>query len=142
MKQSAQLTGSLLARKGFALPSGAYSSLGKIDPPGFEPTALARSSDSSPEMLHPVVPQPPKGRHRGNCKTHASKCLDDAAHETGQVAMTLRLDPKRHKRLRLISVHSQRSARDILTSALDSYLDQIEAGMETASCECLRKNKP
>lgn len=141
MKPSAQLTGSLLARKGFAMPSGPYSPPGKIDALGFDQTALTRSPDHAPDMLRMPARQLPVGRP-GTAKTDSPKCHVEDSAEAGQVAMTLRLDPKRHKRLRLMSVHSQRSARDIITAALDLYMDQMEVGMDTTSCECLRKNKP
>lgn len=47
-----------------------------------------------------------------------------------KAAFTLRLDPDRHLRLRLASAVDNRSAQQILTQALDAYLDsqpQVEA---------------
>ena len=56
-----------------------------------------------------------------------------------RVAMTLRLDPARHLRLRVLSAHVNRSSQDILTEALDSYLDRFAHMPEMRQCDCLRR---
>lgn len=40
-----------------------------------------------------------------------------------RIAMTVRLDHDRHLRLRVFAAHANRSSQEILTAALDSYLD-------------------
>ena len=40
-----------------------------------------------------------------------------------RIAMTVRLDHDRHLRLRVFAAHVNRSSQEILTAALDSYLD-------------------
>ncbi len=55
-----------------------------------------------------------------------------------RVAMTLRLDHPRHLRLRVLSAHTNRSSQDILTEALDNFLDQFAHMAEMRQCDCLR----
>ena len=51
----------------------------------------------------------------------------------GKAAFTLRLDPDRHLRLRLLSALSHTSAQQIVTAALDLALDQHTAAIEAAN---------
>jgi len=44
-------------------------------------------------------------------------------------AVTVRLDPVHHMRLRLVGSYTRRSAQDILVQALNSYLDNLPAGI-------------
>jgi hypothetical protein len=53
--------------------------------------------------------------------------LDEPTHRQ-RVAFTLRLDRDRHLKLRLASVISDRSAQQILTEALDQYLQEHQTG--------------
>lgn len=71
--------------------------------------ALERSFPSVPA---PVVPLP---RRRG-----AESCPAKA-----KAAFTLRLDPERHLRLRLACAVTRRSAQQLVTGALDEYLDSL-----------------
>lgn len=59
-----------------------------------------------------------------------------------RVAMTLRLDHPRHLRLRVLSAHVNRSSQDILTEALDTYLDSFAHMPEMKQCDCLRGEAP
>jgi hypothetical protein len=52
--------------------------------------------------------------------------------------LTLRLDETRHLRLKLTSAHLQRSLQEILTEALDRYLDQVSPEMLSSNCVCLK----
>jgi hypothetical protein len=51
--------------------------------------------------------------------------------------MTFRLDEARHLRLRLAAAHLQRSRQDVLTEALDRFLDQISPEILSNNCVCL-----
>lgn len=54
--------------------------------------------------------------------------LDRVAHEAtarAKAAFTLRLDPDRHLRLRLASAVRHHSAQQLVTEALDAYLDSL-----------------
>jgi len=70
-----------------------------------------------------------ENRPEGCCKGNPS---------SKRVAMTLRLDPARHLRLRVLSAHVNRSSQDILTEALDSFLDKFAHMPEMRQCDCLR----
>lgn len=54
-----------------------------------------------------------------------------------RTAFTLRLDPERHLRLRLAKAVSQRSAQEIVTEALDAYLDS-QPGLSSLTSQALR----
>lgn len=99
MKPAAHLTGSLLARKGFAAPSQTVPR-----------TFTAPAVSAAPEA------------------------------ETGggkRVAMTLRLDHQRHLKLRVLAAHINKSSQEVLTLALDEYLDRHTADAGLRHCECL-----
>lgn len=51
-------------------------------------------------------------------------------------AMTLRLDPERHRRLKILGIYTDRSAQNILTAALDEYLDRVLPSVDR-ECSCL-----
>lgn len=51
----------------------------------------------------------------------ARKKAPVGSHE--RIAMTVRLDHDRHLRLRIFAAHANQSSQEILTAALDSYLD-------------------
>jgi len=111
-RSAAKLTSSLLARKGTAAPAALSS------------VALAlRQVD---------------GESRG------AKCSDRAYGSNGNGCasktpprMTFRLDEARHLRLRLAAAHLQRSRQDVLTEALDRFLDQISPEILSNHCVCL-----
>jgi hypothetical protein len=56
-------------------------------------------------------------------ETSAADALDDKA--IRRAAFTLRLDAKRHLKLRLASTVKNRSAQQLVTAALDKYLAEI-----------------
>ncbi len=56
--------------------------------------------------------------------------------QKARCAFTLRLDPERHLKLRLISAHQHRSAQLIVTEALDRFLADLNSGTESGSCVC------
>ena len=109
---AAKLTSSLLARKGSAAPAA----LGSV--------ALAlRQVDSAPHAAKDASPA--YGRDGGGCAGKAPP------------RMTFRLDEVRHLRLRLAAAHLQRSRQDVLTEALDRFLDQISPEILANNCVCL-----
>jgi len=56
-----------------------------------------------------------------------------------RIRLSLRLDPERHLRLKLASVHSRKSAQQILTDALDLYLTQLASTVSGGQCACMMK---
>lgn len=106
----AALSAALLARKGAARPAG------------FAATTVA-------------APRSPSARAP---RSHDAICSDASAGGTeGRARLTLRLDETRHLRLKLTSAHLQRSLQEILTEALDRYLDQVSPEMLSSNCMCL-----
>lgn len=126
MKPAASLTGSLLARKGFAVPSA---------PPPFQPaapreTAVLRSPPAS-ETARPA-PTPVAVKPRATAKKPAA-----GASKAKRVALTLRLDPARHLQLRLLAAHHHMTSQDVLTAALDAWLEQHACSKGLEHCACL-----
>lgn len=58
-------------------------------------------------------------------RTDAPKPKPQAANDSRRAAFTLRLDAKRHLKLRLAATVRGRSAQQLVTEALDRFLDQI-----------------
>ena len=118
--KAATLNPSLLARKGAAHPSGVTFLAGRSDrKDGSDIGAGASVAD-----VAGANPSEAMGDHpqRG----------------TGPVAkLTLRLDRERHLRLKLVGAHSRRSVQEILTLALDEYLDRVVPEAFNGRCACL-----
>ena len=104
--KAAQLKCDLMMRKGAAAPT-----------PGVEATHGSPVSDL---FLEPIerTPGPGKMRPRGPAgKTSKRDTL-------GRVRVSLRLDPHRHLRLRLVSAYNRMSQQETLIAALDAYLGE------------------
>ncbi len=56
--------------------------------------------------------------------------------------LTLRLDERRHLRLKLTAAHLQQSLQAVLSEALDRYLDQVSPEMLSNNCVCLAVREP
>jgi hypothetical protein len=109
---AAKLTSSLLARKGAAAPAALSSVAVALRQVEGEPRAAKSAS-------------PAYGGNGGGCVGKAPP------------RMTFRLDEARHLRLRLAAAHLQRSRQDVLTEALDRFLDQISPEILSNNCVCL-----
>jgi hypothetical protein len=122
--KAARLNGDLLLRKGDARPV-----------PGFAP-AHGKSTD---RLIRPALaavetgsagPMPESAAQRPQ-----GKCASDLkCDKFGRVRISLRLDPQRHLRLRLLAAHSEMSLQEALIAALDAYLGE-EA--QNLPCACL-----
>jgi hypothetical protein len=55
----------------------------------------------------------------------------------GRVRLSLRLDPHRHLRLKLLAAHSHRSIQETLIDALDTYLVDQSQSIRDGNCTCL-----
>ncbi|MFT5540351.1 MAG: hypothetical protein ACI82H_001881 [Alphaproteobacteria bacterium] len=55
----------------------------------------------------------------------------------GRARVTLRLNEARHFRLKLAGAHMQQSLQEILTAALDHYLDQVGPEILREGCVCI-----
>jgi hypothetical protein len=83
-----------------------------------EPEPEPQAHEPQPQAVQPPAPQPAPTfnlpRRRGQVKTGTAKA-----------AFTLRLDPKRHLKLRLACALGRQSAQQLVTGALDQYLDSL-----------------
>jgi hypothetical protein len=89
-------------------------------PPAPEPApppavAAPPSLEGAPPAPQPVAPRP-SGRRR---------------------ALTLRLDPVHHMRLRLVGSLLKRSAQDLCVAALERYFDSLPPNFPGSHCACL-----
>lgn len=109
--KTAQLTSDLLAKKGAAAPANKdRESLGPEQVARIVANAAGQpipetAAEQEPQPLEPVEETKPK---RG-----------------GRVNLSVRLDPDRHRRLKLASIHLGETAQNIIILALDAYMDQI-----------------
>lgn len=153
-KPLASLTSGLLARKGAAQPAmrrpmlgfGAVAAAPVQDDLGWndmgfdmEPVADATTHHPSPPIgLTPLAvtapvdaPEPPvvsERRHlaRRIAQTQAKSTAPKAARTPSRkAAFTLRIDADRHLRLRLATAVTGRSAQQIVTQALDEFLNTL-----------------
>ena len=134
-KPLASLSANLLARKGEARPAirRAYVPL--------VPGAPAREDDK------PAAPAPvsPKLQQEWISQAFAplskARLMPVAMPRTAKAAFTLRLDPERHLRLRLVSAVKNRSAQQIVTEALDAFL-KAQPGLDALVAQAGEPNQP
>lgn len=79
--------------------------------------ALAAASESAPTPVVVEVAQAPRVRRSASPRS--------APGSKGKSAFTLRLDPERHLKLRLACAVAGRSAQQLVTDALDAWLDAM-----------------
>jgi hypothetical protein len=127
MTRTARLTGALLARKGHAAPTGGFA----------YPTIDLSQPLPAPDKLRPP--------HRGMVLAHGALNRPGGALATqvrrrppnqsddGRVALTLRLDRERHRRLRIFAARNERTSQEVMLRALDVYLEACGA-----DCACMR----
>lgn len=158
-KSFASLSSGLLARKGQAKPAmrpqsfaamvpGAQDDLGWNDMgDGAAPHAPREPQEAAPKPVvlrqiealpaklaapEPTPPAPPASAPAGKSLSPAAvrRVAREAAARKTRAAFTLRLDAERHLRLRLASAVANRSAQQLVTEALDRFLegyDDVEA---------------
>jgi len=118
MGSVATLSGSLLVRKGEARPAV----LSAVPAQRFDLATTGGGARPRPRLAR-AGGGPPGG---------------PAPHP---VAMTLRLDGERHRRLRLFAACTERSMQSILVAALDAYIARACAD-DDHGCACLRDGVP
>ena len=129
-KGPANLSSALLARKGHAnpSPSGRYSSV----PATFVPhpaNANERVAQARVVEHHDEPSQDEDVDAAGLAKRPVG--------EGPRIAMTVRLDHDTHRRLRLLSAHTNKSSQEIFTEALESYMKRMSARIPGDGCACL-----
>lgn len=106
----AALTGTLLARKGSAMPSA----FAPVSMPPTRPPAIAPAKAPMPARREP----PPKAA----CGPAVKPPKRDA---TGRIKFSLRLSPDLHLKLKLVAAFRRESAQRLLVAAMERYLDQV-----------------
>jgi hypothetical protein len=130
MKPAAPLTSNLLARKGEALPVDIF-------PAGLLHSDIKSNRGWNSHSAAKPVKKPAAYKKPGHRVDQAKDEAKGHEDHSDRVAMTLRLDPAQHRRLRIISVHSHQSAREIMAAALEIYLDHLETRLDITNCDCL-----
>jgi hypothetical protein len=125
VSRRARLTSDLLVRKGQAIPTGGFAHAGiELGQPLPAPAALGAARANGVAAPGPLpadlAPARSPGRRAG------------VAREP-RIALTLRLDRERHRRLKVFSARRQQSTQEILIQALDAYLEACNA-----DCACLQ----
>ncbi len=159
-KPAASLSSGLLARKGHARPAmrpqgyvsispaPAHDDLGwndmgeDVEPAPVPVPVLQREQLSEAFAPPPAVPEPrdEPGSAPVSVATAARIAREVTAHKT-KAAFTLRLDTDRHLRLRLASAVSHRSAQQLVSEALDKFLESLPEVEELASRLPARKSR-
>ena len=164
-KEAASLTGSLLARKGSAVPAAlALSPLAVMQhpamaalPPAPGPALPMPVAARMPLLLRPTPqmegwrsPPPfqpaPRAPARPEAKAPEAKTAGGpkeppSRRGSGKSAkVSLRLDDERHRKLRLASVHQQLSGQQILLKALDAYLADCAPVVMDGNCVCINRD--
>ncbi len=119
---AAMLTRSLLVRKGAAMPTP------PAPPPANELADGAREPVPHLVLLGHDVP-PPAGRRRFTG--------GGGGRSRDRRRISLRLDPARHRRLKLAATHLGVSLQDVLIAALDSHIARVAPGLVEGGCTCL-----
>lgn len=124
MSQPARLAGTLLARKGQACPAG----------------ARAHAGIASPPPLPPATPRSARPRRADNVRsletaatTAAGRKDQPDAGKAGRVTLTVKLDPARRARLKILAAREQRTSQDLMIEALDALLEA-----RGPACACMR----
>lgn len=128
MRAPARLSGELLARKGQALPSGglAYATMALDQPlPSCGTSALVRYGS--------VPAQDALAREASRRTTAERRRQPSGRREEDRVALTVRLDRERHRRLRIFGARHDCSSQEVIVRALDAYLETCGD-----RCACLR----
>ena len=146
-KPFASLSSGLLARKGAAKPAmrpQAFGAMSVHDDLGWNDMGYPGNRPAAPVDVVPADAMPPVIAQQANLaeklnarpgsapveETRKAEVVSISSIKPGLIArakaaFTLRLDPERHLRLRLACAMDHRSAQQIVTQALDEYLQAM-----------------
>ena len=127
----AVLSGALIARKGAAAPTG-YT---PIRPRDVNAGSSANENAAPPDTDYPA-PEAVSATVSAIAPARAATGAA-AATEGERARVSVRLDPDRHLKLRLTAAHLHNSLQNIMTDALDRYLEQIGRDVLGNNCTCL-----
>lgn len=123
MSEPAVLSSAMLARKGAAVPTG-YTPLRPYDIDAGKGAARFATENTGD-------PPPP-------ATTYAAAAIGGPSSTAGRRArVSVRLDRERHLKLKLTAAHLQRTLQDVITDALDRYLEQLGPEVLRTDCACL-----
>ena len=130
-----------------AVPRNKVISLGRIAEPlkthGPRAHALFRpiAASKNPDMIRGA--KAARGASNGPIISRAAEANPAATlapnlggRDGRPVKFSLRLDPARHRRLKLLAAHRGLSAQSILTKALDRYFDHLAPALSATGCHC------
>lgn len=121
------LSSALIARKGDAAPTG-YTPIRLRDVTAGRSATETAGSPSTGDPQSASVP--------GIAPALAAIGNPSPA-DIERARVSVRLDPDRHLKLRLTAAHLHNSLQDIMTDALDRYLEQIGPEVLRNDCACL-----
>ncbi len=125
MSARAKLTSDLLVRKGHASPTGGFAHAGiDLSQPLPAPAKLEGPRG------HVILATSPLSVHAAPARSAKRQAR---VGDEGRVALTLRLDRERHRRLKVFGARNQQTTQEVLLKALDAYLEACGA-----DCACLR----
>jgi len=137
----APLTARLLVKKGGARPAGFGSSAANENETVDGPTDIALPKQHS-TASKPVAAT---RRQRSSLSLDLNGAVDSRRQSASptkasdRARLTLRLDTDRHLRLRLTAAHLDVSLQELVTTAVDAYLNEISPDVINGSCICLTK---
>lgn len=129
LKAAASLSGSLLLLKGRMNPAALVDQI-------LNDVNAGRSASTPAEQLHRVEPaQMPRSRERSETNVvmpwrgPVAEGRRPVLENVSRKKLSLRLDRVRHFRLKLVAYHLGISAQELLTRALESYIEQVAPEM-------------
>ena len=133
----ASITSSLLVRKGEAAPSVRSPSS-----PASAPAALPAPVSTPADRPSPPTAQTEPAVVRTCASGRGGLSSDNAACQLPEsergLRASVRLDPVEARRLRLAAVLLDRTHQDLISAALDQYLDRLSR-RELKDCACFRQ---
>jgi hypothetical protein len=142
--KTARLNSSLLMRKGCASPIPNLTPYAAPPSQAVEQdTSELEASRQAPDQEAAGAPRPTaatvaaRSRGQGTVRPVRDRNAPLVRDHFGRVRLSLRLDPHRHLRLKLLAAHSHRSIQETLIDALDIYLAEQSQSIRDGSCTCL-----
>ena len=142
--KAARLSSSLLMRKGGASPIRDLTPYAAPPAQAVEQnTSELQASGKAPDREATGAPPPrvaavdTASRGPGTARPVRDRDAPLVRDHFGRVRLSLRLDPHRHLRLKLLAAHSHRSIQETLIDVLDAYLADQGQSIRDGSCTCL-----
>jgi len=125
--KSATLSASLLAQKGQAVPTQMRPKPHPTLVPKSKP-GLGDDHVAADEMR---VPQ------RDSANLDAEPDIDTVTATAARRRISIRLDPKRHRAIKLLAAHRGETLQELILRALDGQLEELAKDIRDGRCDCL-----